>query len=302
MRGRRGGFIGEQPLATSGSLPGIWRASEILTLQRLSAWPNNYIQVSIPQSLDVTETGSGGISATVSSSYNSPTYLWQKSIDDGATWTTVSGATVGSLNLTGQTASNDEDLYRVVVSKGIRSTTSNWLQVRRETSVSFSFFSQPQSQTVPDGQTASFMAIAGAVGAKYSGTYSPTYQWQVSSNGGATWANVSGATDYYLQFFVAPTDNGKRYRARVTSLGVTGYSDAAVLTVDAIQVSVSPEVGDHTVDGSVQFTASVTTSLPSWSLEWQYKVSVQSPVWLPISQFGNGVRSASRSGAITDCP
>jgi len=45
---------------------------------------------------------------------------------------------------------------------------------------------QPDSQTVVEGDTASFTAAA-------NGTPAPTVQWQVSSNSGASFSDISGA-------------------------------------------------------------------------------------------------------------
>src|SRR5207248_3236336 len=46
---------------------------------------------------------------------------------------------------------------------------------------------QPVNQAVGEGQTATFTAAAG-------GTPAPAVQWQVSTNGGGTFADVPGAT------------------------------------------------------------------------------------------------------------
>ena len=55
----------------------------------------------------------------------------------------------------------------------------------------------PASQTVTAGATASFSATA-------SGTPTPTVQWQVSTNGGSTFTNISGATSSPYTFAPAP--------------------------------------------------------------------------------------------------
>lgn len=64
----------------------------------------------------------------------------------------------------------------------------------------------------------------------------PSYQWQVSADGGVSWSNISGATTTTLS--VASTTqsmNGRRYRVLVTSGGcaVVG-STPTVLTVNAL--------------------------------------------------------------------
>ena len=58
------------------------------------------------------------------------------------------------------------------------------------------------------GQSASFTAAA-------SGTPAPTVQWQVSTDGGATFTNLSGATSTTLSFTAAQAQSGNKYRAVV---------------------------------------------------------------------------------------
>src|SRR5882724_1744004 len=55
---------------------------------------------------------------------------------------------------------------------------------------------QPANQTVTAGQTATFTAAA-------TGSPTPTVQWQVSTDGGTTFSNVSGATSTTLSFTTA---------------------------------------------------------------------------------------------------
>ena len=60
------------------------------------------------------------------------------------------------------------------------------------------------------------------------------YQWQVSTNGGTTWANsgASGNKTATLSFTATAAHNGYRFRCVVTgSGGQSVTSNAAVLTV-----------------------------------------------------------------------
>lgn len=84
---------------------------------------------------------------------------------------------------------------------------------------------QPTSQTV--AWTAKNITFT--TGSSYSGS---TFQWQLSTNGGATWSNVSGATSTTLTLAtVSMSMNGYQYRAAITNSGNTVYSDPATLTV-----------------------------------------------------------------------
>jgi alpha-tubulin suppressor-like RCC1 family protein len=58
-----------------------------------------------------------------------------------------------------------------------------------------------------------------------------TYQWQVSTNGGSTWVNVSGATSSTLNLTgLTAIQNTYQYRVVLTTSGMSLTSNAAVLT------------------------------------------------------------------------
>ncbi len=99
-----------------------------------------------------------------------------------------------------------------------------------------SVITQPASTTVCTGTTAAFSTSA--VG---DGTL--TYQWQVSTNGGATWANIPGATTTNYSFTAAAADNGSKYRCFVTNTCPSSDTSAvATLTTTTLTVggTVSP--------------------------------------------------------------
>lgn len=87
----------------------------------------------------------------------------------------------------------------------------------------------PASQTVIVGNTANFTVVA-------TGS-TPTYQWQVKTNGTTTWFNISGATaDNYTTPATTTGDSGNQYRVLVSvSCDTdTAISAAATLTVQAL--------------------------------------------------------------------
>jgi hypothetical protein len=85
---------------------------------------------------------------------------------------------------------------------------------------------QPASQTVVVGQTASFTAAA-------SGTPTPSVQWQLSTDGGVSFSDIEGATSATLSFPVSLAQSGGQYRAVFTNRFGSAVSDAATLTVTA---------------------------------------------------------------------
>jgi len=82
-------------------------------------------------------------------------------------------------------------------------------------------------------QIGSATAVAAfTVSAFFSGN-TITYQWQVSTDAGSTFANVSGATNSTLSLSgLTAADNGKRYRCVLSATGASSVtSNSATLTV-----------------------------------------------------------------------
>ncbi len=85
--------------------------------------------------------------------------------------------------------------------------------------------SQPTNQTASAGATATFTTAA-------SGGPTPTVQWQVSTDGGSTWSNISGATsDSYTTPATTALDNGNEYQAVFTNGWPSVTTNPATLTV-----------------------------------------------------------------------
>ena len=86
----------------------------------------------------------------------------------------------------------------------------------------------PQNQSVTAGQNATFTAAA-------SGTPTPTVQWQVSTDGGSTFSNItnnaSATTTTLTLSAAAQTLNGNEYRAVFTNAN-TATTSSATLTVN----------------------------------------------------------------------
>jgi hypothetical protein len=160
-----------------------------------------------------------------------PTVQWQVSSDNGTTWTDISGATSTTLTLSNVQASQNGNLYRAVFSNDGGTARSNaaTLSVKIGPTVT----TQPINQTVLAGQTALFQASA-------LGNPPPSVQWQVSSDNGTTWTNLSGATSNALTLTNVPSFlNGYQYRAIFSNSLGTVTTTAAILTVQAPPVVTS---------------------------------------------------------------
>ncbi len=129
-------------------------------------------------------------------------------------------------------------------------TVASLAQVIGPTGVAPAVTAQPASQSLSVGQDGSFSAAA-------SGEPTPTVQWQVSSDSGATWSDIAGATAEIYAFTAAYAQNGYQYRAVFTNDLGSAASDAAVLTVLPGQTSTTLSVPA----GSVLLKEPVTLSV-----------------------------------------
>lgn len=106
---------------------------------------------------------------------------------------------------------------------------------------------QPANQTIAVGASATFSATA-------SGTPSPAVQWQVSSDSGASFADVAGATaTSYTTPAVTAADDGNRYRAVFTNSQGSVASNTATLSV--VQ---APVANDQAVTAAYQTARAIT--------------------------------------------
>src|SRR5207302_1757765 len=135
----------------------------------------------------------------------------------GTTWSDLPGATSATLSFTTSAGLNQHQ-YRAQFtnSTGTVSGTAATLTVETVTN--------PASETVIAGQAASF-TVSVAHGP------APAIQWQLSSDGGATFADIPGATSATYSFTAAANLNQHQYRAAFTDAAGTVKTTAATLTV-----------------------------------------------------------------------
>ncbi len=190
--------------------------------------------------------GSASISTAVSGTFL--TYQWQVSTNGGTTWTNVansfiySGAATRILAISGATPGMSGYLYRLVVNGTCTPTDFTSAAATLTVNSPAVLTLQPEvNKAVCVGSDASFTASATGV--------APTYQWQVSTDGGITWANISGATASTLSVSgVTQSMNGNRYRALVTASPCGAVmSTAGILTVNPLPVVVIQRAPDSLV-------------------------------------------------------
>jgi hypothetical protein len=164
------------------------------------------------------------------------TYQWAKN------GTPISGATAASYTTPATVPGDTSSSFTVTVTNSISSVTSNAATLT--VNVPPSITTQPLSQTVTAGQTATFTVTA-------IGTGTLSYQWK--KNG----TSISGATaaSYTTPATVAG-DNGATFTVTVTGNAGNVTSSAAILTVN-----VSPSITSQPVSTSVTAGQTATFSV-----------------------------------------
>jgi hypothetical protein len=129
---------------------------------------------------------------------------------------------------------------------------------------------EPTGRTVAAGQIVSFAAAA-------SGSPRPSVQWQVSRDGGHSWAAVTGATTGSYSFTAASSDDSSEYRAIFVNSAGRAVSVAATLSItlpgnvssSAAPVVTTQPASQSVVTGTgVSFTAAASGS-PAPSVRWR---------------------------------
>src|SRR5581483_8085550 len=121
--------------------------------------------------------------------------------------------------------------YQAVFTNSIGTTTTSTVTL----TVQFppTITTNPGNLKVTAGNTATFTAAA-------NGNPTPTVQWQVSSDSGKIWTDLSGATSDTLTLNnILFSQNGNEYRAIFTSTAGSVTTTAATLTVQTMPTIIS---------------------------------------------------------------
>lgn len=189
------------------------------------------------------------------------TYQWQLSTDGGATFNNIAGATSASYTISPVTLAMNNYQYRCIATGCPPPTTSNVaiLSVFNSPAIT----SQPANVVVCENANASFSVTAGGTG--------NTYQWQLSTDGGANYTNISGATNSTLNLIsVTAAMNNNRYRCivSVTGCSTPATSNAGILTVNtAPAATAQPQAATLCVGGNNTF--SITATGTGLTYQWQ---------------------------------
>jgi len=201
-----------------------------------------------------TLTATQGTWGGLANGYN---YQWQHSLNGGTTWTAIGGANTASYTLG---VSDEGSLLRILV------TATNADGSASATSVATTTIAAvpPANTNLPTvSGTAQRTGILSANPGGWSGagnTYA--YQWQHSSDGGVTWAPITGATSATYSLGVA--DEGTELRMLVTATNPDGAVSAASAASATVIASPPVNTAVPTVVGIAQRTDTLTATLGTW--------------------------------------
>ncbi|HEX2702938.1 MAG TPA: G1 family glutamic endopeptidase, partial [Solirubrobacteraceae bacterium] len=120
----------------------------------------------------------------------------------------------------------------------------------------------PTSETVAAGATASFTAAA-------SGGPPPSVEWLLSTDGGATWSLILGASSSTYSFTATAAQSGDEFEAVFWNSSSAATSSPATLTIGtAPQVTTQPSSATVAAGNPGSFTAAASGT-PAPSVQWQ---------------------------------
>ena len=217
---------GDYSVRVSNSAGNVTSSNATLTVNPQVVAPQITSQ---PQDATVTEGQTANFSVTATGT-GPLSYQWRK---DG---TNISGATSASHNIS-ITSLSDAGDYSVRVSNSAGNVTSNNATLTvNPLVVAPQITSQPNAQTVTEGQTASFSVTA-------TGTGPLSYQWR--KNG----SNISGATSASYSISSTNLSDAGDYSVRVSNSAGNVTSSNATLTVN--QAVVAPQITSQPQDATV---------------------------------------------------
>lgn len=208
-------------------------------------------------------------SFTVTATGSSIGYQWELSTDGGTTWNPIGGATSATYSIASTLIGQNGHRFRCVVT-GVCPPAATSSSATLTVNSSVTVTTNPSNQTICEGTGTSFSAAASGSGLNY--------QWEVSTDGGVTWNNVSNGANYsgastttLTLINTPPTFNQNRYRCNISSPPCTpGITASALLTVNSYPVITAQPVSQTFCEGSnVTLSVSATTSVGALTYQWQ---------------------------------
>ncbi len=233
-----------------------------------------------------TVTASSTASFSVTASANPvPTIQWQVSTDGGNSFNDINTATSTTYTTEATTVAMNNWQYRAVASNNIGSTSSTaaTLTVQAEEQLP-TITTSPTDQSITEPNSATFSAVV-------TGTPAPRLQWQVSTDGGNRFSNVStgtgATTESYTTEATTATMNNWQYRIVATNSAGSTNSTAATLNVSQQAAGL---IFEDNFDDQPDFTSSQSLSdigVTKWTAH-RNSGDGNGPHYTPAKGFPNG--------------
>jgi hypothetical protein len=229
----------------------------------------------ITQPEDSTVTAGQDTSFTVAANgVPAPALQWQISNDGGITWSNltddngISGSANMTLTVSNTTATMSGNQFRVLISNTVGSAPSNAATLTVDTVPLIA--KQPISPApVIAGDSTTFTAEA-------SGSPTPTFQWQLSTDTGVTWGNltdgngISGSTSTTLTVTTTTAMSENQFRLVATNPAGVATSNAATLTVTFAPIITTPPISTLALVGQPAVFTVIATGNPAPTCQWQF--------------------------------
>src|SRR6267378_1838477 len=204
------------------------------------------------QAVSIGQTGTFSVVAAGTAPLS---YQWQKNNAN------ITGATLSTYTTPATVTSDNGATFGVIVTNSAGSVTSASATLTVNGSSAIAITTQPVSQSVTIGQSATFSVTA------TSGTLPLNYQWQ--KNG----ANIAGATlSTYTTAATVTSDNGATFDVIVTNSAGGVTSASATLTVSgssSIAITTQPASQSVTIGQTARFSVTATSGTLPLNYQWQ---------------------------------
>lgn len=252
------------------------KTSNIVTLSVIQS-----ILVSLFPTAQTAQNGYANFDIVASSTQGGAiSYQWQKSTRADRGFSNIGGEIYSKLALRVTSTAQNNTYYRVIISDGISSFTTNSVKLTAVPTLSISV--QPTNFTATDN-TATFNVLAAGTSPTSDFSTALTYKWQYSSNNRA-WYNIpinhtkyknSNTSVLSLINLTRNQDNNLYFRVIITNGSVSVTSAAAQLnmssTISSASIIYSPVYkktgGTDYVD--LGLSVNVSTTFGSLSYQWQ---------------------------------
>ncbi|MCR5737760.1 MAG: immunoglobulin domain-containing protein [Eubacterium sp.] len=225
----------------------------------------------VTQPQNVTGSVGNAYQMSVVATGNGLKYQWQMSKDGGVTWSnsTVTGYNTDTISFT-LTEAYHGRMYRCKVTNSSSQTLTSGAAIVYVDALAtgVTIVTQPQSKTVAAGATSTISIYATGNGLKY--------QWQMSRDGGTTWANstVDGYNSSKITFVPTEAYHGRQYRCVVTdNEGNSVESDAATILIESLKDSLVVVSQPQSVIASVNSQYVISVGATGNGLKYQWQMS-----------------------------